>query len=294
MTSMQTQLTPDDVFSQILMQRTVDRRTVLLLEGIDDCAALDVHVDERACVTISANGKLGVVAVVKYARGNNVSRVLGIVDNDGTLTSVGGSASGAGTATDLIETYNYDLDAEIFMTRSVVSRVGSLLLNRNGNGTTAAKVPTDLRSICLELAKPISMLRLLSHRDGWGLNMAKFPIAEVIKFGPSAHVSVVDAVAIAIRRSHEVAVSQEEIREVLSKHLTTTPQLERMCCGHDLASALAAYAQSRLGSREGQKQVEKYLRVALSCQDLIATSLYARVESWSEARSTTVWNCKEP
>src|SRR5664280_1216328 len=78
-------LTGDDLFSEIVMRRTADPRTVIVLEGPSDCVTLDIFLDDTSCYSIDANGKSSVLRVIECSETTSTKRVLGVVDNDAEL-----------------------------------------------------------------------------------------------------------------------------------------------------------------------------------------------------------------
>jgi hypothetical protein len=167
--------TAADLFVELMMIRGVDGRTLFVLEGETDCAALDPHIDERACDTVPGNGKTVVLGAMHLINENSVERVLALVDAD-----LDGVVGGAPPIPNVIRTGLYDLDAEIFFAGAVVERViashTDRKLRRSDGATTQAVVDA-----VTELASSVGLLRLCSDRHGYGLKIRRFPFNEVFR-----------------------------------------------------------------------------------------------------------------
>ena len=103
-------LTGSDLFAYIEMQRQLDARAVVVVEGPDDCGVIDPHVDEEVVHTIPGYGKASVVDAAVLFEHAGVARVSLVSDSD--FDRQLGLASAL--PPNLILTEYHDLDADIF------------------------------------------------------------------------------------------------------------------------------------------------------------------------------------
>src|SRR6476469_6664888 len=75
-------LSGEDIFAELLMLRTADHRTIVLVEGPSDCRALDPHINEEESRTIPTFSKSALERVVALVDDEDFERALGILDRD--------------------------------------------------------------------------------------------------------------------------------------------------------------------------------------------------------------------
>jgi hypothetical protein len=75
-------LSKDDLYSQIVMLRNVDSRAFIIVEGEDDLGALGPHVDDEVALIMLGYGKVSALGAIELADSNSVADVLGIIDRD--------------------------------------------------------------------------------------------------------------------------------------------------------------------------------------------------------------------
>jgi hypothetical protein len=277
-------ITGDDLFNELAMQRTTDRRTFVLLEGPTDCQALDPHVDEARAVTFPGYSKSVVKKALTLADDRQLARVLAVLDRDwvGLLESPLPSPN-------VVYTDDYDLDATMLFAGDVLERVVSAHSDRDARGDDLDASGSSVSTLLVDIAAHVGILRFANERDGLGINCQKFPVHAAM--GPTAaSVDVTALVRIAIGRSpHATAVEVDVVRLVTEEH-GQAAERRRYCNGHDLASALSALCK-RWGVVISRANLEAAIRSAFSCADLRRTTLYRAMATWAQDNGTLVWNC---
>lgn len=282
-------LSADDIFSEILLRRSADPRTILIVEGPTDLDALDPHLDEARCDIIAGNGSLSVSGAVSHANNQGVVRVLGLIDAD----FFGVSANVTGPPVNVFMTSFYDLDAELFNTPLLVDRLVSAFADRNRvvSALGAATFTGGARRMAVSLAAPLGYLRLASLEYGWSLALRDFPLAATIDRNP-IHCNSSRLIAIAMSKSQSTtSISPARVAAGLAAIAANAPcASDRVCSGHDLASALAALIRL-CGGSIGAEVVERNLRSACNCDVLRSFAFALAVSAWAATHRTRVFKC---
>ncbi|MBC8991469.1 hypothetical protein H9X95_15045 [Micromonospora chalcea] len=278
-------ITSDSIFSEIMMLRTSDARTIVLVEGPEDVAALEPHMLSDHAFTLPTTGKgilLGAVELIDQAK---VERVLAIADLDWTNILYPPHVSN-----NLIYTEHADMDITILKCPMVITRIcwshcdaGRLksLLQRSGH--------SSVLDLAVVFASAVGALRLASVRDGLQLNLRKFPVHDVIDLTTLAP-NLRRLAELAVQRSKNVAVSVADLEATVKGEIEAMSVPLRYCSGHDLIAVIAAILKG-YGSNAGADALSKSIHSAFSCGDLRTTSLYLRVSGWAELRNLQIWSC---
>ncbi|GAB3066395.1 DUF4435 domain-containing protein [Micromonospora schwarzwaldensis] len=279
-------LTPDVLLMEIEMLRTKDQRTILLVEGPNDMAILEPHLDDVECRSLPTGGKVNLLATIRLVNQRKLKRVLGIADRDWE-----GLLAAAVRIPNVIYTDFYDIDATALFSGNVCQRVVSV----HCDGPTVRAHLTksgqaDPLSVLVEVASEVGVLRMLNIRNGWGVKVRDFPVHEVIDTA-TLQVSQPRLAAIAAGRS-KGAVRAEDVATAMSAWSWGTYSRRDFCSGHDLISALAFVLKSAWGGKHvGVEAAGRAIRAALSCTELKATQFYAEVKKWGATRGAAIWCC---
>jgi hypothetical protein len=280
-------ITGDDIYAEILMMRTYDTRTIVLLEGQDDEQALDIHVDSVTAICINSFGKPNVLRAIGIVGETNTSRVLAVVDRDWDDT-IGGISS----SPNLVYSEHYDLDATVIAVEGVLERiVYAHGIKERINADLEGRGDVTLISIVEDICCPIGILRYLSVSKNWELSMREFPIVEVIDI-PAMGVDQKKLVQLAMARSKSATVVELDVLSALVQAHSSAVDKFYYCGGHDVRSVLAVLINKRWGGHSGRKSIGSAIRSTLSCAVLCATSLYSAVATWATANGTRVWSCE--
>jgi hypothetical protein len=279
-------VTGDDLFAEILMLRTADSRTVVLVEGPSDCQALDAHVDSTAAYTLPGYSKTAVEVAIHLVDSADVERVLAILDLDwvGILENPMASAN-------VVYTDRYDLDATIFLSGDVLTRVVASTTDRERLKAYLKSADMTLRDAIVRIAGKVGVGRLVSCRDGLEVTFRDFPV-HVALSASNDDVDVVQLVTVALGRSSTSSVDQTKFVAKVKSAIDATHELDRCCCGHDIAATIAHLVRTCWGGNVvSRATMEKFGKAALSCAALQQTILYAKVADWGDAAQTRVWSC---
>lgn len=281
-------LTGDDIFATVLLLRTADDRSVLLLEGEDDCDCLGPHVDAASARFMPCGGKSNLDRAITLVDQNNVDLVLAVRDSDwvGVLETPSESPN-------IVYTDLYDLDATILLRTDIGRRVALMFGERerveHHCEDTGAASPA---AIAADIAAEVGIVRLASERSDANLSLRDFPIQEIYD-SVEATIRRDRLITIAITRSSACQYSNDDLRQLVEVERRSWWAPDRLSSGHDLAGAFAVLCRQVWGgSTVGAKFLLKAARLALSCAELQTLELYHAVEDWEHRTGGRIWHCR--
>jgi hypothetical protein len=280
-------MTGDDLFAEILMLRTADPRTIILLEGPSDCQAIDAHVDDLAAHTLPGYSKVTVERAIQLADAAALDRVLAILDLDwvGLLEQPLASLN-------VVYTDSYDLDATIFLSADVTTRVIGATTDRELVATYVNTVGLPLRDVVVRMAGKVGVGRFVSCRDGLDVSFRDFPVHVTLTMTHD-DIDMPQMVTVALGRARTPSIQRTDLLTRIREIVAATADLSRYSSGHDIAAVLAHLAKGRWGGGNvGRSTMEQFGRAALSCAALQQTALYEKVAMWATQAGTRIWNCK--
>ncbi len=282
-------ITGDDLYATVLMLKSADARTLVALEGPDDCACLAPHVDEVAAQVLPCHGSRNLERLVELVDMNAVPGVLAIRDRDwyGILTSPAASPN-------MVLTDKYDLDATILICTPVGERVALVFGDATAVGQHCSQLGAEgAISLVIRAASRLGLLRLASTIKGMSLALRNFPVGEVTDPG-TVTIEDADLVSLAVSRSRECTLDAPTVEGLLNRVEKSYAHVrgEDLCCGRDIAAVMSFLIGAGWGGRRaGRDLLLMTVRAALSCTALQSLSLYGDVESWEQRTRNRVWAC---
>ncbi|WP_159042471.1 hypothetical protein [Streptomyces sp. IGB124] len=280
-------LTSDELYAEMVMRRTNDDRTFLVVEGVADLAVFDRFVDRNRCQILAAHGKSRAFDAIKKASENSFLGALAILDRDWV-----GLLPHEAPFDRISYTDDYDLDACVFYSESVCESVASAFadLSVYEIGKNGCR-EIDIHNRCQDLAFPIGLLRFISARDSLALSLRDFPIAAAIDRS-TLRIDVPKMIKIALGKSDGSCPLTED--EILQIYLTEADKVQhprRYCSGHDLAKAFAYLLKVEWGaaSNVGADIVERSSRAAMSYELIKRLETHGNVERMAAALGVRVW-----
>lgn len=277
------ELNGDDLYAELIMLRTNDKRYFIVVEGVADVAVLDRFVNLEDCLPIPAHGKDNAQECLRRVIEDDFSEVFAILDRDwlGLL---------AGDLEDdiIVHTDDYDLDASIFFADGVYIGIASSFCAGSGFRVGAAGCTWEaLKEACVEMAFPVGLLRYISERDRLGLNLGKFPLGEIL--GNDLSVDLGSLVDLAISRTKEGSFSRQNILATLENEAPKVSDRARYCAGHDLAKAFSILIKKRWKAKVGADLIERSARSSLTPDGMRELVMYADAAKWSEGTGKKIW-----
>ena len=285
-TDLRAYATADDLYSQLIIYQAAEDSTILLLEGDSDYAALEQHIDVGACLAVPGHGKTVILGAMKLVDENRMQGVAALVDRDFV-----GILHPPVESHNLFYTDNSDIDSTIFLLDSPRERVVSNFSNQadRQRHLSSCNVHSSLE-LAIAIAYPIGVLRWISERDGYGLNLDRFPIESVLLQDCSC-IDLQGACLIAVKRTK---LATEDLKDTIYTELETAiaeiSDRYGYCRGHDLVKALATVMRKKWGGKFSYDVIENALRAAFSFEDLASTKFYKDLERWAQQFGQTIWS----
>ncbi|MET7812321.1 hypothetical protein ABZT26_15890 [Streptomyces sp. NPDC005395] len=281
---MLSELTGEELYAEMIMQRTNDVRSFLVVEGDGDIAIFDRYLAQDRFTVIPANGKKTAHDALRMAFDDNFSGIYSILDRDWLDLIPGGLQDRR-----IVHTDKYDLDACIFFLPGVYVSLASSFCVRGGYRAGGAGCSeTEIREACLRMAFPVGALRYISERDKLLLRMRDFPLHEVVDRASLA-VDLDLLIATAVGRSKKAAVDPQSIKEKLKAEIAEITDIAKYCSGHDVARAFSILAKERWSATISVDNVERTARAAVSWERFQALSTYSDSAQWFGGKPEMIW-----
>jgi len=277
-------LTGEDLVNWLVMLRTSDSRTYLVLEGPTDCQALDPHIAADAALSFPAHSKSVATRAIEIVDQRGLKRILAILDRDWVDMLTPAIASNNVVYTDM-----HDLDATIAFAGAVLDRVIVAHSNRDARVAHLQSTGRGATELVAFIACTVGVLRLVSERDRLGISCRDFPVQETLS---AAHdgVDLHRLAVVAVGRSEHTIVSETDLVARIEAELPGVLEPRRICDGHDVAMTVSTLVRY-WGGTGSRTVIEQAMRSALSCAELQLTSLFDDVTAWSQRAGATVWSC---
>lgn len=277
------ELSGDDLYAELIMLRTNDSRLFIVVEGAADVAVFDRFVDLDHCVPIASHGKNNARNCLTKVISDSFFGVFAILDKDWL-----GLLPGELEDDRIVYTDYYDLDACIFFSGDIYAGIaGSFCAGNSFRIGLPGCTTDDLQRACVDMAFPLGVLRYLSARGSYGINLDKFPLTEALR--ADLTVDLDSLVSIAIARTKGGIESKHPIKERLIQGMSTVDEKARYCSGHDLAKAFSILLKKHWKGKIGAEIVERSARSALSSTELQKWTMYSHAKNWTAGGSKRVW-----
>ncbi|MFE2522759.1 hypothetical protein ACFXEL_00790 [Streptomyces sp. NPDC059382] len=277
------ELTGEDLYAEMIMQRTNDRRNFLIVEGDGDISVFDRFLAPDLFVAIPAAGKKSAKEALALAFADGFHGVYSVLDRDWK-----GLIPGEIEDWRIVYTDQYDLDMCVFFS-GAYSVVASGYCVRGGyRSNSEGCTEEDIQKVCLEMSFPLGVLRYVSERRGLKLRLRDFPLHEVVAPGGFS-VDLNRLVSVAQSRSKGCTAPAEEILFALREAMAEIDNPARYCSGHDVARAFAILMRRRWATVVSAEAVEKAARVTVHWEKFKRFSVYGDCASWFEGDVEQVW-----
>lgn len=277
-------LTANDIFAWILLNRSGDSRGILLVESGYDAQVYEAHLEPSDMTTIACGGRPTALQVMDIVNQQTVERVCASVDADVH------AVMGTPLPDHVFTTEFCDLESEAFFG----PEGGQLFIEPllPPGRTHANQIGEDLRAL-LALVSAVGGLRLISVRDGLDFKLADLPFGRVLFCRRGEVVDVALLATIIAARSRNGASLKDYVEQKLD-HLLALPHDQvdfRLCNGHDICQVLSIYIKERGGPAVSGKTLESFLKLSLhKCHIFSQVPLRATLDHWGSSQGLTVWH----
>ena len=283
---MQGSITGDALFAQVVMQRQVDTRLCLLVEGDDELAILTGHVDDHAVFVLMGGGKPALLRAAALIDLRNYDRALALIDRD--LDDFTGKASAYPPS--LVATIGYDFDSDVLgaepglLRRAAVSQVGPATIKRIENTCAAA-----FSDVIFALATSFAGLRLLNEEDALGLNLRAFPFLDIV--GSDFQLLPMERVLERANERSAVTIAYADVQSKIDSAQARVSTKKTSSCGHDIFGATAAVLRKAGANNASIVQIAASVHTATSCLIISQLHIYRLIEAWAAQFSMRAFSC---
>ncbi len=262
---------PSSVAAEIKMMRMVHGGAFLLVEGANDVRFWTTR-QHDTCELVDGEGKRNVVAAVHRLDGEQISGVLGIVDDD--FDSVLGISH---PSPNLVATDAHDLECLLCRSSALDTVLAEFGIAEKIQRFEAA-AGVDVRTSLLDRTNVFGRLRWAARRHNLNIDVSKIRIPRFIDIDTWTVDSDELARVVSSGGSRRL---RDELRHRIDKLPFADPWL--VAHGHDMIQILRIGLMRVLGALPANKGVEdiaRLLRAAMSVEDLKGTTLYAHMRTW--------------
>ncbi len=281
---MRSSLTGVDIFNTVMLQRSLDKRLVVLVESPEDSGVIDPHVNDSDVQTFPGYGKESVLTAAQMFLSRQIREVIAVVDAD--LDRYNGRQQQH--PPNVVMTEFYDLDADVLF--HCPQALDAILANFTDKARR--QLYLESRGISAheeiwDMAIAVGEIRYCSMVRQCGLNLRRFPLHEVLEEYErgAAQARVLALALVRTPNAPEITTSDVAIE------VAALPDKRHVASGHDLISALAALIRMRWGGTGGEKLLASALRSAAQCHCWKKTVVYRFVREWARQFNVNAWTC---
>ena len=274
-------MTGDEIVNVLLMERAAgDARIVITVEGEEDCALLDLHVEWSVAKTQYAGSKSAVLAAAARSLADGLDWITFVIDADFDRY-LGRDAAWPAA---IIASERADLLTDAIMGSPAVLR-GVLF---NGGvaqaRTLEAGVGTSLEKFCATVSvmagavrEAIVMKELHITARGWDFSGVTLAALR----GDDTMQTVIDE---AVRRSRGL-LDPAAVRLMITSRLqTTVDPNERYLNSHDILGVSTDVARRILGRNIGRDGIAAACRVAFRCEGFVILRVVREIRAWARSK----------
>lgn len=267
--------TGDEIFSVLLLERSGgDRRLALVVEGVEDCQLLDIHLDANTAKTIWSGSKTAVLEAAQLAEDAGLSWARFIIDTDLDV-----HLGIAHAAPNIVSTTNYDLlmdaiDSAPYLLHGVAISHGETSWLHATFGT--ANCAAGLNSRILEITTLTGTARLVDRRHRLGIRTTNLNYRTAPPAG-----GLPSATEWAMAQLEPRSPSPENWRKMEAELTQVTVCDFTLVRGHDLIAALAALLRGD-GANTNHQALAASLRVAVACDTFQKLAVIQTLNHWAD------------
>jgi hypothetical protein len=205
-----------EVANEVKLERQVNKRTLLIIEGKNDARIFPKFIDDKHCTIIVADGKPNTMKAVEYLRDWGIMGYISVVDSDfDRLNGVDNSSD------DIIVTEFHDIDLVVFESTALTHflRERADIAKLQSFGTP---VEVKVRELVYRAALGLGCLRHLSERHSWNLRFQDLDFRFIPK--ENLHYTDEQMVDAVLRNSPSARCSRSQVLNALAVIRRTRPR----------------------------------------------------------------------
>jgi hypothetical protein len=277
-------LTGVDIFNAIMMQRSLDKRLVVIVESAEDSGVIDPHLDENAIQTFPGYGKEAVLEAAQMFFNQQTREVIAVVDADFDRYTGRELQHPA----NVVMTEFYDLDVDVLShCPQALDGIVANFTNKAQRESYLASRGVSVVDAIWDMAIAVGEVRYCSVVKQHGLNLRDFPLHMIVE-GYEQGTTKASVLALALTRTPNApTITTSDV----AVEVAVLPGKPHIASGHDLISALAAFSRMRWGGTTGAKLLASALRSAMQCSCWKKTAIYKFIQEWARQFDINAWTC---
>jgi hypothetical protein len=277
-------LTADDIFAHIVLLRTVNDKTIVIVEGDTDCAVLDPHLDLRSCESMPSGSKTSATGAAKIADEQGMERVVALVDRDWV-----GVLQESNDSPNVFYTDAYDMESTLLALAGIRERMLSAFADRDKLRRYTEEDSRHPLNVAHRASAALAGFRYSSTRNSWGIGVRKFPIETIMDLdGGESDIALLCKIAVLKNRSSQDP--KDLVAEVESAYDWLKGRVD-LHSGHDVMKALSYALNQRFNSSVTPESLASALRAATGCGDISAAGFFRELQGWATTSGRPLWRC---
>lgn len=262
---------------ELMMQAQLERRYVLLVEGISDFRLLNRFISEERWELEYLEGKNNLAECAGVLAEMGLSHFRVLTDRD-PLDPL--------EIRDAVYTTLADMEADILAIEGILETILLSSASKKTDEQLRLYEAASWRDLVYRLVTPWTTLRLISTRQRLELPLADFPINSLAS-RQEASISIRAVAREAAKRS-KGRLTDEEATALLGS--SSDVELQGVHNGHHLTAAMAWVASEILDtSKIGRDRVEERLRAAVELDRLLLLASFQDLDAWAHERGKCMW-----
>jgi len=282
-----------DLAGEIRMERSLDPRAILIVEGATDARLFERFVDHEHCYVLAAHDRERAVSVLRILNALPLSGVLAIVDADfGRITGT------LETDSNLLFCDGHDLEIMLIQSQALdrlvaehasANKLAAFLANR--------KPQMLMASLLVHSCLPLGALLMISLRLGLTLKFDDLTFRDFVNSN-NLQIDVTSLVRSVLNKSscHDRNLETQLLQELHTILSEKTIQIWNLARGHDCIELLAFALRAAIGTKKSKTSdrksisvnselLERELRLTFSEADFATTLLIQGIHEWEFANS---------
>lgn len=275
---MNLELSGQEIVTTLVMEWEFgDERVTLVVEGEEDCALIDAHVEFANAKTQMSGSKTAVLEAAKILQDEGLQWALCIIDAD--FDHVRGTDRD--WPANVVGSVNGDLLVDAIKTDS--GKITGAAINLANPGVVQdfeEAVGVSVADWCLERIRPVGAIREGAVDGTFKITARNWPFAGAVAadFRGQFFEYVLESAVTRSGSRHSV----EDFRAEVTARLASDPDgSTRYCNGHDFVSLMRELLTHLSAPSLGNHHVAAACRLALSCHGFTQMEVIRRVRAWA-------------
>ena len=271
-------LTAADFANTIRLMRTLNKGSVLVVEGQTDATVYKRFIDVNTCKIIPVYGKENAVNALRILEDDDYGGILAIVDAD--FWHLEGIKP---ESLNLLLTDTHDLETMIISTAKALEKI----LDELGSANKIKQLHHPVIQLVLEATLPIGLLRWIASpfKDNLPLKFMYLNFDNFVD-KPKLKVNINKLLKEVRANSGNPGFDEDSIKKKIKSLIKNSHNPWQVCSGHDMVRILAIGFQFVFGNRKAitltSEVLEGILRVAYEYSHFRLSRLHDSIENWEK------------